>query len=131
MHFLSGIFVLVFSILVESSLLKTLYLTNRKMLHLLQIVRYRFEYEYSFVVVCYPRNNHHHHHHHHHYSYKNISVRIFQKVIDSYKHGVVSTPPSCPPPPPQNYVVSSSYKTPNCLNIRNNFDISDNRHLRV
>ena len=29
-------------------------------------------------------------------------------------------------PPPPNYAVSSSYKTRNCVNIRNFFDISDN-----
>ena len=46
-----------------------------------------------------------------------LSGRIFQKVINSYKH--------------PNYAVSSSNKTPNCMNIRNIFDISDNRHLRV
>ena len=54
-----------------------------------------------------------------------MSGRIFQKVIDSYKHGVVSTPP------PPNYAVSSSYKTRNCMNVPNIFDILDNRHLSV
>ena len=57
------------------------------------------------------------------YIYVCMSSRIFQKVIDSYKHDVVNTPPP-------NYPVSSSYKTPNCLNIRNSLDILDSSHLR-
>ena len=40
-----------------------------------------------------------------------ISGWIFQKVIDSYRHGVPSTPPP-------NHAASSSYKTHSCLNIR-------------
>ena len=37
---------------------------------------------------------------------------------------------STPPPPNYQYAVPSSYKTRNCLNIRNIFDILDNRRLR-
>ena len=49
-----------------------------------------------------------------------ISGWIFEKVIDSYKPSV----PSTPPPPLPNFPVPSSYKNGNCLNIRTT--ISDN-----
>ena len=52
-----------------------------------------------------------------------ISGWIFEKVIDSYKPGVPSTPLP-------NFPVSSSYKNGNCLNIRTSLDILDNRHPR-
>ena len=48
---------------------------------------------------------------------------IFEKVIDSYKPGVPSTPLP-------NFPVSSSSKNRNCLNIRTSLDILDNRHPR-
>ena len=52
-----------------------------------------------------------------------ISAWIFEKVIDSYKPGVPSTPLP-------NFPVSSSSKNRNCLNIRTSLDILDNRHPR-
>ena len=52
-----------------------------------------------------------------------ISGWIFEKVIDSYKPSVPSTPlPSFPVP--------SSYKNGSCLNIRTSLDILDNIHPR-
>ena len=53
--------------------------------------------------------------------YVRMSGWIFEKVIDSYKPGVPSTPLP-------NFPVSSSYKNGNCLNIRTSLDILDNRH---
>ena len=52
-----------------------------------------------------------------------ISGWIFEKVIDSYKPGVPSTPLP-------NFPVSSSFKNRNCLNIRTSLDILDNRDPR-
>ena len=57
------------------------------------------------------------------YTYIYISGWIFEKVIDSYKPGVPSTPLP-------NFPVPSSYKNRNCLNIRTSLDILDNRHPR-
>ena len=65
-----------------------------------------------------------------HTVFVSLSGRIIQKIIDSYKHGVVSTPP---PPLPGLKLSSLKLlcKTRSCLNIQNILDILDNRHLRV
>ena len=54
---------------------------------------------------------------------ESISGWIFEKVIDSYK-------PSVPSTPLPNFPVPSSYKNRNCLNIRTSLDILDNIHPR-
>ena len=54
-----------------------------------------------------------------------ISGWIFEKVIDSYKPSVPSTPLPLP-----NFPVPSSYKNGNCLNIPTSLDNLDNIHPR-